>query len=107
MINARANHFRAETSPECTFCTLKKLLPAPKKTIEHLFWYCPAVNHVILIATANIINRPVGKKFFFTGSNNDEKFCKAAMLYFDVIEYVIWELKRLKKYLQKAIANIG
>jgi hypothetical protein len=65
MINARASHFRAKTSPECTFCTLKKLLPAPKETIEHLFWYCPAVNNVILISMANTINGLVGEKNFF------------------------------------------
>jgi hypothetical protein len=97
MINARASHFRAETSPECTFCIIKKNLPAPKETIEHLFWYCPDVNSSISASIEKTINGPVGKDFFFTGSVDNNNFCKAAIIYFDIVKYVIWELKCQKK----------
>jgi hypothetical protein len=97
MVNARASHFRAETSPECTFCIIKKNLPAPKETIEHLFWYCPDVNSSIAASAEKIINGPVGKDFFFTGIGGNDKFCKAAIIFFDIVKYVIWEHKCQKK----------
>jgi len=39
--NGHISHFSNDISPECTFCTVEKRLPAPKETNKHFFRDCP------------------------------------------------------------------
>ena len=40
-LNAHKHYFVANTSQECTLCTLSNLRPAPKETLQHFFFNCP------------------------------------------------------------------
>ena len=55
--NASIAHFNETISASCTACTAKKLLPAPKETIKHMYYDCP-------------VNENFAKKYFETFLNN-------------------------------------
>jgi hypothetical protein len=97
MVNARINNFRPEISAECFFCVKKKLLPAPKETIQHLFWGCESVNSVILNLLGKYLAADPDRNLFFTGRNGTGNFCKYTMIFCDITKYAIWECKWQKK----------
>jgi hypothetical protein len=45
-LNSRIAHFNRLVNPECTFCLKRKLLPAQRETLKHLFIDCPEVTPV-------------------------------------------------------------
>ncbi len=46
-LNSRVAHFNREVNASCTFCTDRKVLPADKETMTHLFFHCPSVQGLI------------------------------------------------------------
>ncbi len=46
-LNSRVAHFNREVNASCTFCTDRKVLPAEKETMIHLFYHCPSVQCLI------------------------------------------------------------
>ena len=41
--NSQKAHFLPNYSPQCNLCFLKKFLPPPKESLEHIFFHCPVV----------------------------------------------------------------
>jgi hypothetical protein len=97
MINARVSKFRPEISAECSFCVKKKLLPAPKETILHLFWECESVSLIIESLLKKYLSADPERKMFFTGRTGTDNFCKYTMIFCDVVKYSIWECRWQKK----------
>jgi hypothetical protein len=71
----------------------KKLLPAPKETILHLFWECESVSTVINNLMIKYLSVDPDKNLFFTGRTGADNFCKYTMIFCDIVKYSIWESK--------------
>ncbi len=46
-LNSRVALFNREVNASCTFCTDRKVFPADKETMAHLFFHCPSVQGLI------------------------------------------------------------
>jgi hypothetical protein len=66
-LNSRVAHFNQEVNAGCTFCTERKVLPAEKETMVHLFYYCPSVQCLIIeFGTKYLRNMVPEIELFFT-----------------------------------------
>jgi exonuclease III len=72
-LNTRVSHFNANISRACTFCNLKRIIPAPDETFLHLFYECPSTNTVLntfvtnQLPELNLVTDDDKKKFFLLG----------------------------------------
>jgi zinc-binding in reverse transcriptase len=100
--NSRSANFNPEINQACDFCIIKKNLPAPKESIQHLFWDCEISNRLLQYAINEIFGlTPATKNFFFTGWNADpvirQSNINLNLTIFDIMKYVLWEFKWSKK----------
>jgi zinc-binding in reverse transcriptase len=101
-INSRTAHFNADIPPTCDFCSWKKIFPAPKESILHLFWFCPVLEMLLSHIFAELFgNALVTKDTYFTGIFENRPGNDATqelhLIIFNIIKYVIWEFKWSKK----------
>jgi hypothetical protein len=103
-LNSRVAHFVADYSAACTFCTLRNILPAPKETFEHLFFFCEYSESALKFISRRcfdglLIDDDILKKFVLTGGlvtgtqtvrNVFTTFCAVNLL------HLLWQSKTLK-----------
>ncbi len=98
-LNARVAHFNNTVSAECTFYSIAGPHPAPAESLSHIFYNCPV--------TTNLLRRVFSlyydgvdismEKFFLGNVSEHEKENIVATIFFDVVRYLLWESKLLKK----------
>ena len=95
-VGSRVVHFNPQTDPTCTFCRLKKVLPAPLETFEHLFESCPITTVIVERFFTENVTEQYSPTIYFFGKPGDNKFNTMAVLtIFAILKYSIW-LKKLK-----------
>ncbi len=97
-LNSRVAHFNLEINASCTFCADRKLFPAPKETMVHLFYYCPSVHELITeFCTKYLRNPELDLVTYFTSEVAEfEPKNNSLNLILDIFRYVVWQYK-LKK----------
>ncbi len=99
-LNSRVAHFNQEVNAGCTFCTVRKVLPAEKETMVHLFYYCPSVQCLIIeFGTKYLRNMVPDIEMFFTSQVTDfETKNNCLNIILDIFRYVVWQFKLQKIY---------
>jgi hypothetical protein len=99
-LNSRVAHFNPGINASCTFCEDRKFLPAPKETMEHLFFYCPVVADLIQgFCTKFLRNPELEHDMYFTSEINVFEVKNNSLnLVLDIFRYVLWQYKLKKKY---------
>jgi hypothetical protein len=99
-LNCRVSHFNPGINASCTFCDDRKLLPAPKETMEHLFYYCPLVHKLIIgFCTKYLRNPELDRVTFFTSDITEFEVKNNSLnIVLDIFRYVVWQYKLKKKY---------
>jgi exonuclease III len=106
-LNSRVHHFNRFVPEECSFCILRKQLPAPRETFLHLFYNCPETKKTLVGFETKYL--PVQnwteiekKHFWFTGNPpdfNENRQKNLLYLCFVFVQFYVWECK-LKKTIQ-------
>ena len=95
-VGSRVAHFNPLTDPTCTFCRLKKMLPAPLETFEHLFVFCPITNTIVEKFFSENVNEQYSHSLYFFGRPGDSKLnTTAALIIFSILKFCVWQ-KKLK-----------
>jgi hypothetical protein len=98
-INSRIAHFNREIDAGCTFCVLRKNLPAPKETLSHIFFNCPTTSDVLVKFYAKYLRGITLEQntFFLSNASEYESENRPLSLVLDIVRYVIWQHKLNKK----------
>jgi exonuclease III len=103
-LNTRVSHFNNNIARACTFCAIKRRVPAPDETFLHLFYSCPdtsAIFERFFLTKLNdlgLTDEETKKKFLFTGFNPITNTCDnffLCTLVVNMMQY-IWECKLTK-----------
>jgi hypothetical protein len=91
-------HFNREVNASCTFCTDRKVLPADKETMIHLFFHCPSVQSLIAEFNRKYLRELVLEiaLFFTSEATEHEKKNNCLNIILDIFRFVVWQFK-LKK----------
>jgi hypothetical protein len=74
-IHSRVSHFKPEAYGGCTFCSISKLLPAPKETMLHLFYPCPHTPKILMtFIQKNVRNINLDEQLFFLAKDSEFEY---------------------------------
>jgi hypothetical protein len=98
-LNSRIAHFNREVYAGCTFCVLRKNLPAPKETLSHIFFNCPTTSEVLVKFYAKYLRGIILEQntFFLSNASEYESENRPLSVVLDLVRYVIWHYKLNKK----------
>ncbi len=98
-LNSRIAHFNREVYAGCTFCVMRKNLPAPKETLSHIFFNCPTTSDILVKFYEKYLRGITLEQNTFFLSNASEYECenKPLSVVLDLVRYVIWQHKLNKK----------
>jgi hypothetical protein len=90
---ARVHHFNANTDPACSMCKKSKILPAPRETFDHFFWYCLEVESIRKNFETRIMAMQMTKRYFFIGPEGNSQHNNAIRCILDIFRYTLWTFK--------------
>ncbi len=103
-IKNRLSHILQGTPVDrsCTFCSIRKNLPAPEENFIHLFWYCETTSGLLSKLTEKLIPElmrlldPERKLFILTGIS-PVQFPLIIQMTRKIFLYLIWEMHQKNK----------